>query len=330
MNPAALQEAIDLAGGTVTVATRPAVLPLEHFASITLSIDAIGQAFHDILARFRSGKAEIWGAVALTQSTAFGCRVKPIGDDGFVILAPIGLPARLRVLSRLLLSYWTRDSYPRFIRSALDNVPGDREAIPPGLRPLFLEEGGADYWDRLLELDAGIALDEGYEADVKELVHLGMLYLLSHEFIHILHGHFDLLKRVRTGDLPMTEAEVRRGIEVDADDGAAAASMYILNDAVQRVLAVGGEANLALGWLRLTYTVAMIFAVSDAHRKFFGAYDARAYNHPMVRCELFFDSATRALGGDEAVRERWHANSSQGWVRAVQALENLTLVHGCL
>lgn len=324
MSNLTLEEAIDLTGGPVTKENCPAVIPLDHILSINVSLMGIGQRFTKILDQTAP---DIWGAVALTNSTAYGCQVRPIENNGYAVLVPVGLIARIRVLSRLLLFYWKVDKAPRFIRSPLDNVPGDRDAIPPLLKPLFLDEDEPNFWEQLLELDKTIKLEELAENDVQELVHVAILFIVSHEFTHILHGHFDLLRRAETEKLPLSMAEIRRGIELDADDGGTAIAIKIQNDAIEDAQAKGENVNLVgLGSLRLTYAVTMVFAITDTHQKYFGAYDEGSYNHPMVRCELFLNSANHCLKNvPESVKELWVANSTEGWKRCILALENLTM-----
>jgi hypothetical protein len=194
------------------------------------------------------------------------------------------------------------------------------------LRPLFLDEDEPDYWEQLLVLDQTVTLEELAENDVQELVHVAMLFILSHEFTHILHGHFDLLRRADTEKLPLTLAEIRRGIELDADDGGTVIAMKIMNEAIDDAIAKGENVQLELAWLRLAYAVTMIFAITDTHQKYFGVYDEGSYNHPMVRCELFLNSADHCLKNvPESVMQQWVANSSEGWKRCVMALENLTM-----
>jgi hypothetical protein len=70
----------------------------------------------------------------------------------------------------------------------------------------------------------------------------------------------------------------------------------------------------------------MLFAITDTVRKHFPGYESGAYNHPMVRCELFFESARRAMAGSsEEARELWRDVSTQGWMKCIEALEQLNL-----
>jgi hypothetical protein len=320
MNLADVEETADLHGGLLTIGNCPAAIPSEVFALLSSSTARIGQAFDRIL---RQANAHLQHTIVLTRANSFSCRVKAIGNDGFLILVPAGMPARVRVLSRLLLSYWHQESAVRLFQSPLDNVQWSRDNVPPLLQPLFLEEDSLDWWGRLQALDETIKLDPAFDPDVLELVHVALLFLLSHEFTHVLHGHFDLLKRAQNETLSLSVPELRRGIEIDADDGAAAVAMLILKQDVDEGIAAGRDVKLERGWLRLAYAVTTVFAISDTHRRFFGGYDDGAYNHPMVRCELFFDAVLRSLDGPETWRETWHQESTEGWKRAVLALENV-------
>lgn len=62
--------------------------------------------------------------------------------------------------------------------------------------------------------------------------------------------------------------------------------------------------------MRLSYVVTLIFAISD--------------NHPMVRCERFFQEAQKCLDAPEEVKQAWNVTSGEGWKRCVMALGNLT------
>lgn len=322
MSELTLESAIDLAGGPVTAENCPSVIPIDQFAEFVMTITSVGKHFDRILSRTKSTQS---GAIALTMSPAFACKVRTV-QGGFALLVPLGMPARMSILARLLLRYWGREKGVRIIRSVLDDVAGDADAVPPMLKPLFLEDFEPEkFWANLDDLDKAIDADPRTEPDVRELVHLSLVYLLSHEFTHVFHGHFDLLARSRLENLGLSDTDIRRGIETDADDGAAAISMIILMDDIDRALAAGQPVQLELGWLRLAYAVTMLFAITDAHRKFLGAYEEGAYNHPMVRCELFIEGATRSMDAADSALELWRTNSTAGWLRCVQALEDLNL-----
>jgi hypothetical protein len=250
--------------------------------------------------------------------------------EGTAILIPLGMVARTRVMARLLLRHWMTpdDQIQRVIRSPVDAIDDDPESIPPMLQPLFLETLEPDaFWDGLLKLDRSIELEPPYEGDVRELVHLGLVFFLSHEFTHALHGHLDLLDRARAGQVTMPIERIRRGIEIDADDGAAAISMLAMQRDIQQAVAAGqDDVSVARGWLRLTYVVTMLFAITDTVRKHFPGYQSGAYNHPMVRCELFFVSVGRALhDSPKQVLTDWRDVSTQGWLKCLQALELLNV-----
>jgi hypothetical protein len=322
MSMLSLENAIAIAGGGATIESCPEVIPNEVFREFMVTFHQTNTHFESIAQR---AGVEIDWAVAVTKSPAFSCTVREV-QGGYAILIPLGMLARVRVVARLLLRHWRVKRVPRFIRAPVDNVDDDPDSIPPLLKPIFLETlPPEEFWGRLLELDRSLKLDSDFEQDVAELVHLGIVYLLSHEFTHALHGHFPIISKARAGACEMDLVRLLRGLELDADDGAAAITMLILSKDIVRANTMGQEASMDLGWLRLAYAVTMIFAISDTLRKHYPAYKEGAYNHPMVRCEFFFDAAERAIAEPEDVKIMWRANSTKGWERCVCALEMLNL-----
>src|SRR5438552_1456332 len=106
------------------------------------------------------------------MSEGFGCRTRRVEGGGYALLVPLGMPARIKVLARLLLGYWGRERGARVIRSALDNIAGDPRSVPPMLQAVFLEDLPAEqFWSGLGQLDSSIGADaQPFEADVQELV----------------------------------------------------------------------------------------------------------------------------------------------------------------
>lgn len=70
-----------------------------------------------------------------------------------------------------------------------------------------------DFWRKLTDLDDSIGARPDFEWDVQELVHLSLVFVLAHEFAHILHGHLDLLDDLKSKKLPISQDRLRRGIE---------------------------------------------------------------------------------------------------------------------
>lgn len=324
MNQLSLEEAILEAGGTSTANNRPSLISATQYLEMVSTLDSLGAHFTDILES--ADLAHIGGPLVLTNRPSFSCSAKRLPDGSFALFVPMGVPARLRVLARLLLRFWGKESRVQVVRSVFDNIPNEKDSVPPQLRPVFLEELTPDlYWDELNKLDESIEIDDIFENDVRELVHLGLVFMASHEFSHVLHGHFDLLSRKRTEDLGIDRSELRKGMEVDADAGASAIAMRILMKDVERAAKSQSDVSIERGWLRLAYVVTLVFAITDSHRKFAYAYQQTDYNHPMVRCELFFSSAAKSISGSEEAKQLWQKTSTEGWMRCIFALNDLTL-----
>jgi hypothetical protein len=315
------EDAIVMAGGRVTVETCPEVIPRDQLLENIATIQRVSDHFHSILKR--TG-VEGGGLMDLTLSPSFSCSVRQV-REGEAILVPLGAVARIRATARLLLRHWEVKKVPRFVRSPVDRIDDDPETIPPLLRPIFLETlTPEEFWKGLLKLDRSIDLDPRFEPDVRELVHLALVYFLSHEFTHALHGHFKLLTEARAGIRKTDTARLLRGMEIDADDGAAAITMLIVGEDITQTTSAGEEhtRGIVRAWLRLGYAVTMLFGIMDVLHKHFPGYEEGSYNHPMVRCELFFSAAEDALKEPED-KELWRNVSRQGWSGCVCALEML-------
>ncbi len=323
MNQLSLEEALRLAGGAITANNKPNLISANQYLDMVSTLDSLGAHFTEILES--ADLAHIGGPLVLTNSPSFSCSAKVLPDGSFALFVPMGVPARLRVLARLLLRFWGKESRIRVVRSVFDNIPNEKDSVPPQLRPIFLEELTSDpYWNELNKLDESIEIDGTFETDVRELVHLGLVFMASHEFSHVLHGHFDLMSRARTEDLGIDQSALRKGMEVDADAGASAIAMRVLMKDVESAAKSHLDVSIATGWLRLAYVVTLIFAVTDSHRKFAYGYQQSYYNHPMVRCELFFSSATKSISGSKEAKQLWQKKSTEGWMKCVFALNDLT------
>ena len=302
MNDLTLEDAINLAGGPVTEENYPAIMPIDQLYETYSTLRSIASHFEHICAKMQ---LQYFVTIALIMSPSFSCRVRTI-SNGFVIFLPLGFIERIRVFSLLLLGYWGKEKPFRFIRSILDKGPADAEAIPPNLRPIFLDDfDSEELWQQLNILDKSLDchFDEKvrklFQEDVKELVHLSIVYILSHEFAHVIYGHLDLLKHSQTKNVGLSNTEISRGIETDADIGATQISLQILTGDCHRAKKERKPVKLELGCLRLAYTVTMLFAMTDTHKKYLGTYDESAYNHPMVRCELFHYVAEHSINADK-------------------------------
>jgi len=313
-------DALAIEGGVLELSRPPAGLDPQVALAAFATAQAAAGGFET--AMDRAGR-RIPCANVLTLSTSPRCSVRPVAEGLHVIFVPIGVAARLHAASRVLLRYWGKERRVRVHQSPIDPSRWDPRGVPPQLRPLLLEyDEPGEFWRGLAALEASVE-PSAADADAQELTHLGLQFLLAHEFAHILHGHFELLERAEREDLGLTRLELLRGVEADADSTAAALSMLLLNDAVVAALARQEAAQFELGWLRLSYAVTMLFGVSDAQRRHFGAYRDCEYSHPAVRGELASRAAYESIGSHG--REAWQIQDREGFTRCVRAFDDLLL-----
>jgi hypothetical protein len=318
-----LEDAMNLYGGPLTLNDFPAIIPPRAALSILGTLSLLIKNYEALFPRYGFEGSIV---IALTNSPGFSCRVRVLDDGTYAILVPVGMPARVRSLARLLLRHWGQESKVMLLRSLRDNIFDQDKTIPPLLQPIMLIDPEYDnFWDQLADLEKAAALDARFEPDLLELVHLALLYLVSHEISHVLNGHFALNERAKNEDLGLTPQEIRRGIELDADDNAAAVTMYIMHHDIAEARKAGRDEHYATGWLRLGYVVTLLFGMYDAQRKYLFAYDTNEYNHPVVRCELFIQGAVRSFDGPEDARQELEETLSQGWKNCVFAFNDLNL-----
>jgi hypothetical protein len=94
-----LAEAIFVAGGPVTNDSCPEFISESELAIINKWFFVWKKCFVQIFRRYSfNGDVEI----ALTPSPDFSCRVFPLEESKFLILIPLGVAARVKVLARLL------------------------------------------------------------------------------------------------------------------------------------------------------------------------------------------------------------------------------------
>lgn len=321
----AVRELIDLEGGPLVPAALGQALRSDDFLHAMVSLNFLQETLNRRSAD--NGGPQV--SVHLTRSPSMRTSMRRVAADHAAVLVPVGTLARLQVMHRLLLGYWTRqEPPPRFIASIMDR-PFER-AIPRALGPLLRDLDGAagelGWWQALDALNAQIALDAAFEPDVGELNHLALSLLLSHEFAHVARHHHDLRRRVRAGELafvvgdgddrrPATDAELRRAMENDADRVAA----YLV------VLTLVGQVrdqpeSLPRGYLRLGYALTALLALFDPQRLSlmdFGK--GSAYPHPLVRFDAYLADATECAAAIDQ-EAAFEAYSTQGSKRCLDAL----------
>lgn len=315
---AKLLEVIEAAGGGISQQEGFVRLG-DTFPDVLATVMHLRESLENLI---RAEGRDVTFGLLLTNSESFGSSVQRAAPGMYAIFIPIGLPARLRVLSRLLLTYWGSEFHPRVIRSALDDMIGDDDMIPERLRPLFLEEGLEDFWGSLQALDLSIDIPTEAEYDARSVASLALQFIVCHEFAHIIHGHFDRIGQPVPG-LPSEMSG--RALEADADTTAMALSLQIQLQSIRKAIEDGQEQSFAIGFLRQTYAVTMVFAVSDAKRKYFGSFDGSSYEHPMVRLETVLDVPQRYRLFSPELFELYKKNADLGWTNCLWALENLSM-----
>ncbi|MEO6731647.1 MAG: hypothetical protein ABIN01_10555 [Ferruginibacter sp.] len=318
-------------GGLAVKEKLPAVIPTEEFESLQQTLIISETAFNYILQKEENSPRYV--KIFPVQSTSMACSVRKLDAVNALIVIPLGVIARIRVLARLLLKYWNASYNIGILNSPLDNIPENSWVIPEKLKPLlgsYLPGEEKKFWQDINELDKSIGLPEAYDNDVSELLHLALVHLASHEFAHFWQKHFELLKlgltpkQLKKYDL--TQLKIEKGVELHADNVAGQLSMDILLTQVMISYPSNDYDAYSRGFLRLSYITTLIFSLYDPRRKYLLAYDRNLYTHPLVRRHLIFQAS------DDRLKERgpelhnhWQANELHGWTKCMQALNDLNL-----
>lgn len=334
----AVRELIALDGGPLVPAALGRALPERALLGALASLAFLEEELN------RSSAANGGPAVSVhpTRSTGMRASVRKVAPDHAAVLVPIGVIARLHVMSRLLLGYWGSDKTAPTLLASIRDRPFERR-LPRALRPLLDDVDDADdgaggaaaerrWWQALDALDDAIALDPAFEPDVGELGHLALSLLLSHEFAHVARHHHDIRRRVRAGELafelddreaqaprPATDAELRRAMENDADRIAA----YQVVLTLQRQTA-GRPDDLPRGFLRLGYALTALLALFDPRRLSLMEFGAEAsYPHPLLRHDgcLADGAACAAALGLETLFETEALAGARACLDALRLLE---------
>lgn len=316
LSPLSLDDAIAIEGGPLELGSSLPGIPAKAIGDAVATLAFLANVFLNNLEDREDGLF-----IALTRSSGLACRVRQVSEGASAILVPAGLIGRLRTLCRTLLRFWNKESHVRLMNSPMDKIAEDQWQVPPKLAPLFdSRETGDSFWQHLQELDDSLDLDPRFDPDIPELLHLGLVFLLCHEFAHVLFRHFDFLAAIRQTK-PDDAPRIRRGLELHADSfsGTWATTIFFAQ--------LGRDADmdsLARGFLRQSYVVSLILAIFDAQKKFLGFYDNGDYNHPIIRREVFADACRNEAGsrGKEFL-DFWTELEMQGWKRAVEALADL-------
>jgi hypothetical protein len=313
-----LEDAVAIEGGSLELGASLPGLPAGTVADVYATLNFLVTVF---LNNLKDRDAGLY--IALTRSSGLACRVRQLSDGTPIILVPAGLIGRLRTFCRTLLRFWDKEKHVMMASSPLDKIPEDQWQIPPMLVPLFGQsESGDEFWKHLQELDESLDTDPRFDPDVAELLHLGLVFLMCHEFAHVFFRHFEFLQELRQTK-PSDVDRMRRGMELHADSFAGTWATTIF------WAQLGNESDIksvARGILRQSYIVTVIMALFDAQKKFVGLYDRGDYNHPMIRREVFADACRNQVSWEgKEILDLWQDIELQGWKRAVDAFADLNL-----
>lgn len=306
-----INDIITRAGGLVTEESWPSAIPVLYFEEVIGTLNFLSDNYEMICNRYGS-KAKV--TIVLTQSPSFSCKVTKVDKDRYLILIPLGVPARICILARIVLPYIDNGQNILMVSSLRDNIQIRDECIPKLLHPIFLDNPDYEnYWDALNELYNQITPNLTLEDDVIHILRISLIFLVSHELTHILNGHLDLLERSNLETVGLSKELLMRGIEIDADDEAAALSMLLLQLVYDPDFA----------HFRLGFATTMLFGISDVQQRRFANYEGGRYNHPVVRCDIFANAVAKCIDASPKKKKHILDILNKGWEKCVFAFNCL-------
>lgn len=315
-----------LYGGEVDAARLPVVVPAEYFKKLGF-LGRMASAYSE--SQDPMGQRQPMDIV-FTRSTSMFSAVTET-DEGSLILISIGALARLRVVTRLLLSFWNDDHGVYFATTPLDDLDPSQVKVPSRLHPLFLDHlEDEEFWHRLQELDSSISLPPEASTDVDAVTNLALLFIFLHEVAHIILLHPRFLAEMRTRSPQerdgLSPEEIRKGVELIADELAAASMISTLRGLIAGERAAGRESHPANFFLRTGYALTLVLSLFDTTRKFLAGYSKDQYAHPMARHQLIVRSASHAILRQEPeLLAAWQGMEIEAWRRCIWAFHGLTL-----
>lgn len=268
--------------------------------------------------------------VVMTNSQSLRCEIKKFGAL-WVALVPAGLIARLLVISRIFIQNATRGMIQiindKFNEQEFYIKRSSAAWIPPKLRPLFLESYSSKFWQELDELNQITHGSNPIETESYELLYVSLLYVLSHEFSHILHDHLNAKIQICSSATGLTGAEISRGLELDADFGAVAYAFIHLASGIQQDNEKNdAKATIENAFFRMSFGVAMLFGIYDTIKPTISDYSYGYYCHPETRCNIFFESANLFFASNmNNYINLWKHYGRRGFASCVSCFNWLTL-----
>jgi len=316
-----LNDAVELAGGDILVADVPPCLPLDTFESARGSLEFL----EGISGPLHEGLTSRPTHIRVVQSSSIVCSTRRLSDESHLVVVPLGLIVRLRLLAGLMLRHWQQQHIYLYAEHAVGRT---KKKCPPLLVSLFDHyRNDESYWPLASDLEARIPDIAYLESDIKELIHLALVNVVGHELGHVVRKHANArrLFRAGCGDTARV-AMFERMLEYDADVVSASWSIFTLELQLQVANQVD---RLPLASLRMGYALTLLYALYDATVRNYEAYAESRYMHPLVRRHLFVEVTHANLR--EGNIEWWRVyapNELRGWVEAALALNDLAFECG--
>jgi hypothetical protein len=315
-----MQTAVAIAGGTVGEANLPRMISLELFTILESWREAFQEHLDAIAKGARSGRV----VIKFTRSPSLVARIRPLEDGSFVLLIPLGIIARTRLLASILLSYTPREFKGRYIASALDDRPESDWELPSRLVPLFGEIlDDAVHWEQLESVAAEHTFDAKLESPVNEVAWVVLAFVLSHESAHVIRGHPTILRKLQENGASwaLEEDALRRGLEVDADVLGVSIFLHFVDIALRAAKMVDYPSSL---FRRCGFGVTLMLGMYDTRRKALSLYRDGRYPHPLVRHSIFMGTGTRFLATTNAKwADVWQEEERAGWAMCLEAFSQL-------
>ena len=299
----------------------------------SLSADELGQTeywittLQDLADGYRAGAGSEPVSIVLTRSPSLALRTRPVDDGSIVVLVPIGLIVRIRVLATLLLGYPDDGFKIKVAASLLDDAPDGGWEIATRLGPVFgeyLDDG--DHWQRLAGLIGAQARDADLDAALVNTTWASVTLVVLHELAHVMRGHLDALRRFDAGQLgpavTLEHSQFRRGLELDADVSGAELFMSLLQVTEGERLTEPEYRSGVFFWTGFAST--LLFGMYDTRRKTLGLYGNGLYPHPLIRHQIWGMASDRIVS--QIMPEwfsDWQQAVRQGWTRCVEAFWSL-------
>ena len=315
------QEFILIAGGEVDRSKLP--------PSVNKNDYKIFSNWLDVLQGFVNGYTSETGlqvTLHFILSPSLACRTKPLEDGSVAILLPLGMLVRVRILARILLRYFKKNSEIRFANSLMDDIPESDWGIAPDLNPVFGEIADeSSHWQLLENLNAKTKLDKDIEPAVNDLLWVAFCYLTFHELAHAVRGHFSIVDGLRRDSKALQQiggdGDLRKALEIDADS---IATSLMLMLSLKQMDIEGRSAEMSSAFFWIGYTFTLVLGLYDSRRKALSLYSKGIYPHPIVRHSLIMDFIDGSISQNPPTwKETMTDSKVSGWNKCVDALRQL-------